>query len=241
MSTVTTTKNDNAGISFSHWFPSGFEGQIRESNIRFCNSISSVKQPIRQFASAFPTAAFAGQKGSNVGFFRLNSMVSSFGFIYLLITSPLRKFHLPCQHLPNFFSPHRTDRSAPSSKQLSASHRSSPSTLGKHFDCILSNCAINLLPCGVEMLKTGGGVVLDDVCLSHILMCSRGQPMIILRRLWQRISYRKSSQTSQRISTVAGSMIKSSVFSTKWDSCYHRLVAFFAFLTVLIPDHAPSL
>jgi hypothetical protein len=37
-------------------------------------SISSAKQPIRQFASASPTAAFAGQKGSNVSFFRLHSL-----------------------------------------------------------------------------------------------------------------------------------------------------------------------
>lgn len=39
------------------------------------NSVSSAKQPIRQFASASPTAAFAGQKGSNVSFFRLHSLL----------------------------------------------------------------------------------------------------------------------------------------------------------------------
>ena len=65
----------------------------------------------------------------------------------------------------------------------------------KHFDCILSNCAINLLPRGVETLKAGDRVVVDDVCLIF----------------WY--AAEDSPDLSTYINCVAGLMIKLSVFS----------------------------
>ena len=110
---------------------------------------------IRQFVSAFPTAAFVGWKGSNKFFFNLIQ------WLVLL--------------------PHHSEISMP---------------MPALFFLTSPQCSFSQ----AETLMTWGRVVLGDasVCLSSlILICSWGQPIIILHRSWQRTSYRKSSHTSQ--------------------------------------------
>ena len=73
---------------FVRWLPVGvviYYSIYRSTTVTKNDLDNAGISAIRQFASAFPTAALAGRKGSNVNFFRLNSVAR-------FIASPLRNF-----------------------------------------------------------------------------------------------------------------------------------------------------